>query len=102
MWEEVGVRPTGTWHQGTLRFQFTDGLRLQVEVFFSSGGEGAAVETDEAVPLWVPVDRIPYDEMWADDRVWLPEALAGRWVDLWALFEEDAMLGHRLETREAR
>ena len=40
--------------------------------------EGEPRETDEAIPFWCPVDALPYDEMWADDREWMPHFLAGR------------------------
>jgi 8-oxo-dGTP diphosphatase len=99
VFEEVGVQPVGTVARGILRFQFVDGLRLQVEVFTATDCQGTLCETDEAIPMWVPVEAIPYDEMWADDRVWLPRMLAGEWVDLCAVFDDDVMLGHRLETR---
>jgi 8-oxo-dGTP diphosphatase len=49
--------------------------------------------------MWMPIDAIPYDEMWADDRIWLPRVLAGEWVELRAVFDGDAMLEHHLETR---
>ena len=67
-----------------------------VSVFVSHDHTGAVCETDEARPLWTPLDAIPYDAMWADDRVWLPHALAGRSVILHAVFEGDAMLDHTL------
>ena len=97
--EEVGVRPVGTIERGILRFEFVDGLRLQVQVFTAPDCIGVPGESDEAVPMWVPISAIPYDEMWADDRIWLPRMLAGEWVDLCALFAGDTMLGHRLQTR---
>ena len=39
--------------------------------------DGEPHETDEAIPLWVPLAAIPYDEMWADDRHWLPLLIQG-------------------------
>ena len=99
VFEEVGLWPVDTVERGILRFEFVDGLRLQVQVFTASDGRGELVETDEAIPMWVPIAAIPYDEMWADDRVWLPRMLAGEWVDLCAVFDGDAMVGCRLETR---
>ena len=97
--EEVGVEPVHPVERGLLRFQFVDGLRLQVHVFTAPDCTGTLHETDEALPLWVPVDAVPYDEMWADDRVWLPRMLAGEWVELDAVFDGDAMLEHHLSTR---
>ena len=95
--EEVGVRAVGTRERGELFFQFVDGLRLHCRVFSAHAFEGEPCETDEALPLWFPVDALPYDQMWADDAVWLPELLAGRSFRLRALFDEDVMLGHHLD-----
>lgn len=99
VWEELGVRPLGTLARGELFFQFVDGLRLHVCVFTAPDCEGEAQETDEAIPLWTPTDRIPYDEMWADDRFWLPALLAGHRICLRALFAGDTMLDHQLWLR---
>jgi hypothetical protein len=54
--------------------------------------------------MWVATSAIPYDEMWADDRIWLPHVLAGNRVDGWFLFDDDRMLDYRLEvvSREVR
>jgi 8-oxo-dGTP diphosphatase len=95
--EELGVTPVDVGEVGTLSFQFTDGLALHVRVFVARDCLGEARETDEAVPLWTQIDAIPYDEMWADDRVWLPHVLSGRRVTLKALFDGDSMLGHVLD-----
>lgn len=92
--EAVGLRP-----RGELRFQFVDGYSIHVHVFVGEGVVGTPTETAEASPIWTPVSAIPYDEMWADDRVWLPEVLAGRWVEGWFLFDGDRMVDARVETR---
>jgi 8-oxo-dGTP diphosphatase len=95
--EELGVTPTGVREAGILRFQFTDGLSIHGTVFAASGCEGVARETDEAAPLWTPLDAVPYAEMWADDELWLPHLFAGRRFDGRFLFEGDALLDHELE-----
>ena len=95
--EELCVTPTGVHKLGELRFQFTDGLSILGHVFAASGCEGEATETPEAVPRWTPVDAIPYDEMWADDRYWLPWLLEGRSFSGRMLFDGDELLGHAFE-----
>ena len=52
---------------------------------------------DEAIPIWTPLDRIPYDEMWRDDGLWLPLALAGKRFDGRFVFDGDAMLWHEID-----
>ena len=101
--EELGITPTGLALRGELRFQFTDGYRLHGHVFAASGFEGEPVETAEATPLWTPVDDVPFDEMWQDDRLWFPHFFAGRRFDGRFLFDSDtdAMLGFELDVEGA-
>lgn len=94
--EEVGVTPLNARARGTLSFQFTDGLALHVSVFTATEHTGELVESDEALPFWADIAALPYDEMWADDRVWLPHLLAGRDVTLRAVFADDTMLDYTL------
>ena len=97
--EEIRVTPTGVSERGELLFQFVDGYSLRVWVFRAGGCEGAPAETDEAVPHWFPLTAIPYDEMWADDRIWLPLMLAGRRFHGRFVFDGDAMLDHDVVVR---
>ena len=92
--EEVGVRRTEIDERGELLFQFVDGYSIHVWVFRAGGCEGEAVETDEAVPLWFDLDGIPYAEMWADDRIWLPLMIDGRRFHGRFIFDGDAMVDH--------
>ena len=96
--EELQVTPTGVRDCGELRFQFLDGLSLHGYVFTATDCNGDPRETDEARPLWTPIDAIPYDEMWADDRLWVPLMLAGTRFEGRFLFDGDRMLGHQIES----
>ena len=90
--EEVAVTPTGIRQQGELSFQFIDGYGIHVHVFSATGCRGEARESEEALPLWTPLAEIPYDEMWADDKIWLPWMLAGKRFSGRFLFDGDALL----------
>lgn len=97
--EEVHLRPVAPKFRGRLSFQFVDGFSIEAWVFVSDESEGEAVETAEARPFWVPLDDIPYARMWADDRLWLPQVLAGRTVYGYFLFDGDRMLMHDVQAR---
>lgn len=90
--EEVGLTPLGLEERGFLRFQFTDGYSLSCTVFVARDCEGTPVETEEAAPFWVPVEGVPYAEMWADDAEWLPGVLAGGTFSGSFVFEGEKML----------
>jgi 8-oxo-dGTP diphosphatase len=97
--EEIGVTPKTIEERGILRFQFTDGYSLHCTVFLAQQWHGEPVETEEALPLWFPLDGIPYDEMWEDDRHWLPGVLEGRAFDAWFEFDGDRMVSKRVDWR---
>ena len=97
--EEVGVTPTGVVSAGELLFQFCDGYSLHGYVFTASGYEGELIETDEARPEWFPLDQIPFDRMWPDDRHWFPLMLAGQSFHGRFIFDGDRMLDHVIVTR---
>ncbi|HJO02999.1 MAG TPA: NUDIX domain-containing protein [Acidobacteriota bacterium] len=96
--EEVCVVPGAVSEAGELRFQFVDGYSIHVRVFRGEHYAGEPRETDEATPLWFPLDAIPYTEMWADDILWLPLLLQGKRFTGRFVFSGDALLDHRLET----
>jgi 8-oxo-dGTP diphosphatase len=96
--EELHITPLGVRFAGENRFQFVDGYSIHAHVFKATDLEGEPTETEEATPLWTPLTSIPYEEMWEDDRLWLPLVLedvrfSGRYV-----FDGDAMLDHELMT----
>jgi 8-oxo-dGTP diphosphatase len=95
--EELGIRPIRSRELGILHFQFTDGLAIRCHVFRADDFTGIVTETDEAVPLWTPLDSIPLDEMWADDRYWLPHVLADRSFMAYFEFDGETMLSRRVE-----
>ncbi len=95
--EELCITPTGLVCSGEHRFQFRDGYSIHVWAFGASGFEGEPAETDEGLPLWTPLDDIPYPEMWQDNIHWLPlllegQPFSGRW-----LFEDDRLIDHVLD-----
>ena len=95
--EEIGVTPLQLEERGILRFQFKDGYSLLCTVFVALDLDGIPIETPEATPIWYPSGSIPYDEMWEDDRHWLPHCLSGQRFNGWFFFDGDRMLGKRVE-----
>jgi 8-oxo-dGTP diphosphatase len=98
--EEVGVTPVGARHLGQLRFQFVDGYALHAHVFRADDFEGELVETDEAVPLWFKRGALPFDEMWADDRLWLPLLLEERNFSARFVFDGERMVSCHFDEPE--
>jgi 8-oxo-dGTP diphosphatase len=100
--EELCVTPSGLRSAGRLRFAFTNGYGIDCLVFTAENATGEPTETDEAVPHWCGENEIPYQNMWADDRVWIPLMLAGKLFDARFVFDDDLMLWHVLRLAKNR
>ena len=94
--EETGLIPAGLEYVCELNFVFVDGYSLRGYVFFADSYSGRPTVTPEADPFWCRIADLPYDEMWADDAVWLPRVLAGEKVLGRFIFDGDEMLSHQL------
>ena len=100
--EEIGVVPVAPEQRGELHFQFADGYSLHCTVFLANDLQGEPRETAEATPFWVMLDAVPYDEMWQDDRHWLPLLLEGKTFVGFFTFDGETMLTRQVEVRAAR
>ncbi|MCY3639893.1 MAG: 8-oxo-dGTP diphosphatase, partial [Gammaproteobacteria bacterium] len=76
--EEIGVTVLHAALMAELRFVERVDQQWYGYAFVASDYDGMPTETVEATPHWFAADHIPYDEMWEDDRLWLPHVLAGR------------------------
>lgn len=100
--EETGITPAGLELRGMLHFDFTAGNPVECGVYRAASWSGKLTETPEAVPFWAPVDALPYDEMWDDDRQWLPLFLAGKKFHAYARIDPDeAVHATRVEEVDA-
>jgi 8-oxo-dGTP diphosphatase len=94
--EELCVGATGIVEHGELSFHFVDGYKLHCHVFRADTCNGEPMETDEATPLWTPLEAIPFHRMWADDALWLPMLIAGNAFRGRFIFDGDRMVDHEL------
>lgn len=74
---------------GELHFTFGDDPFMFVHVFRADDPSGEPEPSAEAEPFWCPVDEIPYDRMWEDDRYWVPHLLDGTTFRGDAVFDAD-------------
>jgi 8-oxo-dGTP diphosphatase len=94
--EELHITPRNLRLAGELWFQFADGHSIHVSVHAATDFSGQPTETDEAVPLWFPLEDIPFDEMWADDREWFPHFFAEQYFLGKFTFAGDQMTGKEM------
>ncbi|MGA2875278.1 MAG: 8-oxo-dGTP diphosphatase [Nitrososphaerales archaeon] len=78
--EETGLTITRPTRVGSLEFHFGHGKRKPdwvAEVFTASDFSGMLRESDEGRLEWFPEEELPLDQMWEDDRYWLPLLVKG-------------------------
>lgn len=97
--EELHILPTGVQPCGELAFQFAEGFSILVYVFTATDCQGEPQETEEALPLWTLLERIPYENMWADQRVWFPLMLTGQHFHGRILFDGETLLDQHVTLR---
>jgi 8-oxo-dGTP diphosphatase len=95
--EEVGIQVRHLQLKGVFRFVDLVAHQWLGYVFLSRRFEGNPMSTEEADPAWFPIDALPFEEMWDDDRFWLPRVLAGERLEGDFLFDDGRLLAHRLE-----
>ncbi|MFB6209903.1 MAG: 8-oxo-dGTP diphosphatase [Halobacteriales archaeon] len=98
--EEVKLAVHEVDKYGELRFVFGEEPFMFVHVYRTDSFTGPARETPEADPTWFAIESIPYDEMWEDDRYWLPLLFDGEQFKGTFRFdaEGEELLDHDLTT----
>lgn len=96
--EEVGIRPLDANLAGIFRFLDQHDEDWLGFIFVASRHAGTPRDTDEAIPRWYPIDALPFERMWEDDRHWLPRVLAGERLEGDFLFQGGRLLAHRLRS----
>jgi 8-oxo-dGTP diphosphatase len=98
--EEIGVTPHDLTPVADLTFHLDGEFDLFVSAFICRNWEGEPKETEEMAPEWFALDAIPYAQMWDDDRLWVPEVLAGNFVTGDFTFDSDnKVIKQQIETR---
>lgn len=75
--EELCIDVAEPEYRGELRYLDSKLEPIHGFVYVAHDFTGTPTETDEARPEWFPLDAIPWERMWADDRMWLPWVLEG-------------------------
>ena len=81
--EEINVTPVDFRNVGKIDFDlFYKGEKAleTMEIFIANDFEGQLKESEEMKPFWFDLDKIPYDKMFPDDRLWIEKVLNGKLV----------------------
>jgi len=102
VFEETSLKVLGLRFHGILNFYFGDRKEPLwiVYVFSTRTFEGEPRSGEEGELRWFGFEEIPYDEMWQDDRHWLPLLLEGKSFEGDFYFDRDGreLLDFNLKT----
>lgn len=100
--EEVKVKPEDLEKMGELKFFFGKKPFMFVHVFKAEIFSGEPEETEEARPEWFQTDNLPLEDMWPDDKYWIPKMLDGEKFLARFYFDEDGdeIIEHNFEEPE--
>ena len=102
--EEIGVTASQPIKVAILDFEFLGRpeWNQQVHVFLAHTWEGTPRESDEVRPAWFRLAELPFDQMCEDNRLWLSEVLAGRFVKGQFIFDgNQEMTSHTMHVLDA-
>lgn len=90
--EEINVVPTKYEKVGYIEFDEFYGdskIKLGFHLYLVFDWEGVPTESEEMKPQWFDIDNIPYDNMFPDDKYWLPLILNGKKIKAYFEFDEN-------------
>ncbi len=109
VYEECGVKvPEGAVEKFAeltfLSVEGTDNKKLDmfVHVFVAREWEGIPEETEEMLPKWFSVEKLPFESMWVDDIHWVPLVIEGKKFRAEFTFGKDneTLIGKKIEPAE--
>jgi 8-oxo-dGTP pyrophosphatase MutT (NUDIX family) len=97
--EEIGVTVTDPKLVGRLKFyeKSDPDFCHDTSVYIATQWQNEPQETEEMRPQWFDIQAIPYEQMWPDDRFWLPLLLKGSLFEGTFTIDGKAVAEHRLE-----
>lgn len=98
--EEINVTPLNINKVAVFKYYFplNNNFGLEVHAFTTSEWTGTPLESEEMRPKWFNIKDVPYNEMWWDDKYWMPLVFSGKLVKGSFMFgENDALEDYYLD-----
>ena len=97
--EEAGLEVGELFKHGVIECEWHENPEILVmHVFRATDFSGVPSESEEMKPQWFEVEKLPYNEMWVDDKYWSPLLFAGKKFTAKFLFDsDDQIVEHTLQ-----
>lgn len=87
--EEANITVAEYIKKGELLFHYINDPDMEVHYYEILKYEGEISDSEEMEVKWISIDEIPYDNMWPNDRYWLPMFLEGKYFEGEFFFDAD-------------
>lgn len=101
--EEVGLEIKNPERVGLFHFHFPykPEWDQDTHLFLYKEFAGEPKESDEMAPKWFSINEIPYEQMWDEDKYWIPHILKGEIIEGDFVFGEgEKLLKHNIKIVE--
>jgi mutator protein MutT len=102
--EEIGVRPIKYEKVGIIYFDEyykENKMKLVFHLYIVREWEGKILESEEIKPKWFDVKNIPYNDMFPDDKYWMPLVLEDKKIKAYFEFDKEwNILSKKIECLE--
>lgn len=96
--EELRVKVKKLEKRGEILFVLRkENKTVLMHTFLVTDWDKDPAETEEMKPQWFQINSVPYSDMWASDKEWLPSILAGKKIIAKYTYAQE---GGDVETRE--
>ncbi len=76
-------------------FPYNQEWNQDVHVFLIKNWQGEPVESEEMLPKWFKIKEIPFEQMWDDDKFWLPRILEGKKLKAKFIFKKGEKIAEK-------
>ena len=95
--EEIGATPTRYNLVGKIHFDVWykgERVNMYLNIYNCDEFVGEIKETEEMIPNWFDIDKIPFERMLQDDLLWMPYALKNQRFVGDVKFDENLVMQH--------
>ena len=102
--EEIGATPTDYTQVGRINFDLWykgEHAKMEMYIYKCFSFTGEIKETEEIIPNWFDLNKVPFERMLEDDLLWIPDVLQCKKIIGKVNFDpEMKMLYHNFKTVE--